>query len=652
MSMQAKGGGGYASQGQQAIAKLIRGMRKTDEAAEPPPVAFYERGPDRAVMVRVSPNGDGEAFEGQKPTIESLGGDDVYEEVDMRGVFVIRLRHGRGVAKGAGTKSIYAGRWWCGKKSGRGVELDACGMYSGAFKMDTRWGLGTLRNAHGDTYTGRFGPSRHGLTRYARQRKRVEDSVVGTPSDPAEFDAPIDDGEARGEIDGPERSVGGADAEGGYPGSAGGKGAKPDAGAAGSRGAAGEVPPLGRPSVLQHASQAQAIASSDPDALRIRAGLAALEHHVGGRAGAVVRNADVASARNKYFQYGMPDDDSGNARIVFADGSVYAGEMRDGRIEGKGRYESAQGAVFEGHFKDGMLEGKGTHISQHGVVSEGEWRMGQLHGRAVRTGGGMYGDMYAGRFHRGLATGRGRWLTRGGQTVYDGFFQLGMKTGRGCLHALTQDAAGGRLSATGIAVAAVKGEGADDDVGADEEEDGGAAAEGAGAPGGGGGGGGSGNGTAKKALPTNALRRGGSEAIARRAAQAAAIEKRKRDERRKKKTISTAFNKGSKAEYGQDIFGQFDAVTVSGRWRASRLQPRGQVAFVPHSAVNLHAERPPSLPTSGLEKAVFGEQYHELVCPGVVKAATSSHGGGGGKRAGSGAGGVGAGGGKEDDEEA
>jgi len=172
-SIAAKGAGGYASQGQSAMARLIRGLRKTDESAEPPPVAFYERGPDSAVMVRVSPDGEGEAYQGEKPSIDSLGGDDYYEEVDMRGVFAIRLRHGRGVSRAAATKAIYAGRWWCGKKSGRGVELDAHGMYAGAFKLGTRWGLGTLRTALGDAYTGRFGPPRRALARAARERLRI-----------------------------------------------------------------------------------------------------------------------------------------------------------------------------------------------------------------------------------------------------------------------------------------------------------------------------------------------------------------------------------------------------------------------------------------------------------------------------------------------
>jgi len=218
----------------------------------------------------------------------------------------------------------------------------------------------------------------------------------GRPSDPADFDAPLEDKEARGEQVGPspgESAVAAAAASL--------EASASDVGGSGTGTGAGGDAGRSKSKVLQSASLALALANHDPDALRIRAGLAALEHHPGGKAGVITKNSDVASPMNPYLQFGMADDDTGHARIVFADGAVYAGEMRGGRIEGRGRYESPQGVVTEGVFLNGMLEGKGTHISQHGVVSEGAWRLGMLHGRAIRTGGGMYGDMFAGRFERG-----------------------------------------------------------------------------------------------------------------------------------------------------------------------------------------------------------------------------------------------------------
>jgi hypothetical protein len=49
-------------------------------------------------------------------------------------------------------------------------------------------------------------------------------------------------------------------------------------------------------------------------------------------------------------------------KVTFADGSVYEGELRDGRVCGEGKYVSAMGEVIEGAFKNGQLNGKGRWV--------------------------------------------------------------------------------------------------------------------------------------------------------------------------------------------------------------------------------------------------------------------------------------------------
>ena len=56
--------------------------------------------------------------------------------------------------------------------------------------------------------------------------------------------------------------------------------------------------------------------------------------------------------------------------------SVYAGEMREGRPNGKGRLELRSGEVFDGHWANGLLEGKGIHVDADGNRYEGMFAAG------------------------------------------------------------------------------------------------------------------------------------------------------------------------------------------------------------------------------------------------------------------------------------
>jgi hypothetical protein len=158
-------------------------------------------------------------------------------------------------------------------------------------------------------------------------------------------------------------------------------------------------------------------------------GMAGMKRHPGGRPGVWSMEYDMVGGN--MYREGMMDDDSGSAFIKFSDGSLYRGELRDGRITGRGRYETATGEVFEGVWKDGVLSGEGSHTTPDGVVEQGTWRLGELHGRGVQMWGGRGGDVYVGGFRDGARWGRGRLITRGGTAVYDGSFQAGLRDGRG-----------------------------------------------------------------------------------------------------------------------------------------------------------------------------------------------------------------------------
>lgn len=71
------------------------------------------------------------------------------------------------------------------------------------------------------------------------------------------------------------------------------------------------------------------------------------------------------------YKIGLP---CGLGEIKFADGSVYKGQVRNGRPNGTGEYISASGEKKLGTFKNGVLVGVGTERTHDGISRKGEWR--------------------------------------------------------------------------------------------------------------------------------------------------------------------------------------------------------------------------------------------------------------------------------------
>ena len=78
------------------------------------------------------------------------------------------------------------------------------------------------------------------------------------------------------------------------------------------------------------------------------------------------------------YDDGIPNDPNG--LYQFADGSAYQGNVKDGRITGKGKYENTMSETWEGTFLNGVLHGQGSHKDVLGNVWTGTWRHGQLFG--------------------------------------------------------------------------------------------------------------------------------------------------------------------------------------------------------------------------------------------------------------------------------
>ncbi len=68
----------------------------------------------------------------------------------------------------------------------------------------------------------------------------------------------------------------------------------------------------------------------------------------------------------------------GQGTFIWPDGSVYEGEYINNRKEGQGKIVSEKGLKYIGGFKNDMMHGEGVLISPHGMEHEGVWVEGEL----------------------------------------------------------------------------------------------------------------------------------------------------------------------------------------------------------------------------------------------------------------------------------
>ncbi|CAM9720967.1 unnamed protein product [Ectocarpus sp. 6 AP-2014] len=120
----------------------------------------------------------------------------------------------------------------------------------------------------------------------------------------------------------------------------------------------------------------------------------------------------------------------GIVEINYASGGTYRGEMKHGRITGKGEFVSCLGERYSGDFMNGRLHGTGSMVDVVGQVWEGQWCEGAMHGEGRHSAPEM--GEYEGDWVNGEFQGKGRISFRGGNT-YEGFFLDNRRSGPGTL---------------------------------------------------------------------------------------------------------------------------------------------------------------------------------------------------------------------------
>jgi len=79
--------------------------------------------------------------------------------------------------------------------------------------------------------------------------------------------------------------------------------------------------------------------------------------------------------------------------------SRYEGDIRQGKINGRGTYVMVYGMQYEGEWRDGSLNGSGIMTSKIGARYEGEWRNHKPHGKG--TFRDSNGNVYTGTWTNG-----------------------------------------------------------------------------------------------------------------------------------------------------------------------------------------------------------------------------------------------------------
>ena len=104
--------------------------------------------------------------------------------------------------------------------------------------------------------------------------------------------------------------------------------------------------------------------------------------------------------QNNEIDQGQGQLSDGYVKKTFKNGQVYEGNIKYGKINGKGKYTHSNGDIYEGEFRDNKAHGFGTFIKKEGGQIEGNWERDFVNGFAVESW--KNGDKYSGNYVMGV----------------------------------------------------------------------------------------------------------------------------------------------------------------------------------------------------------------------------------------------------------
>jgi len=138
----------------------------------------------------------------------------------------------------------------------------------------------------------------------------------------------------------------------------------------------------------------------------------------------------------------------------YPSGDRYTGQWLNGRKHGHGVAEFVSGNRYEGEWDNDFKHGKGTITFVDGTTYSGDWCKDHKHGYGIAkfASGNRYegqwvddamegqgtfyyarGDVYSGEWKRGKISGYGTWVSFDQSSQYQGYWQDGLRHGRGLL---------------------------------------------------------------------------------------------------------------------------------------------------------------------------------------------------------------------------
>lgn len=114
-------------------------------------------------------------------------------------------------------------------------------------------------------------------------------------------------------------------------------------------------------------------------------------------------------------------------KIIYDDGTVYEGEIKNNMRHGKGKLTDPNGDVFIGKFWNDIINGKGKFTGVDGSVYDGEWKNGMREGYGKESL--PDGSTYEGNYEDGFKNGQGiyHWIDG---SIYNGEWKAGMIDGK------------------------------------------------------------------------------------------------------------------------------------------------------------------------------------------------------------------------------
>lgn len=121
---------------------------------------------------------------------------------------------------------------------------------------------------------------------------------------------------------------------------------------------------------------------------------------------------------------------NGRGRMAYADGSVYEGEWQNDKKQGQGDMVYANGDKYTGAWADNSTNGRGVLISKNGDVYDGNWKEGRKSGNGVLTYAN--GDKYTGLWSEDRKNGQGGMFYKNGNK-YTGLWKDDLNHGLGTM---------------------------------------------------------------------------------------------------------------------------------------------------------------------------------------------------------------------------